>query len=190
LRRIRKDGASKTASRKAIFGFVFPFCILGFILFCFLSALGAAQSLAERINCMNNLKQLGLAMRMYSSDNRDAYPTVQWCDILLTNKVDLGGKPLDITKLLHCPAAPKNERCSYALNRQLVGVKDWDKVAPDTVLLFDSDVGWNAIGGPEIAVSRHYKGIDIVRIDGSADQIQTKDIANLRWNPYTNSPAK
>lgn len=190
LRRIRKDGASKTASRKAIFGLVFSFCILGFILFCFLSALGGAKSIAVRMNCINNLKQLGLAMRIYADDHRDTYPTVQWCDILLTNKGDLGGTPLDIAKLLRCPAAPKSERCSYALNRQLVGVKDWSGVSPDTVLLFDSDAGWNALGGPEIAALRHYKGLNIVRVDGSADQIQIENFSKLRWNPYTNNPAK
>ena len=139
---------------------------------------------------MNNLKWLGVMMRTYADDNRGVYPTVQLCDILLTNKEDLGDTHLDIAKLLHCPVSPKSERCSYALNGQLVGVKDWSKVSPDTVLLFDSDVGWNAVGGPEIAAVRHYKGLNIARVDGSADQIQLENFSKLRWNPYTNTSAR
>jgi len=39
-----------------------------------LPALASAKSKAQRINCVNNLKQVGLAFRIWSGDNGDLYP--------------------------------------------------------------------------------------------------------------------
>ena len=190
---LRKENVSKAASRKVIFSLIFSSCILAFVIFSIASAFYAAQGLADRINCVNNMKQLALVIKIYTGDNYDRYPSAQWCDLILTNKIDkaeLGGLSIDIPKVLHCPDAPKNQRCSYAMNRQLIGIKDTDQIALDTVLLFESDAGWNAVGGPEIIAKRHNSGLNVALVDGSVLEIQPKDIPNLRWNPYTNSPAK
>ncbi len=39
-----------------------------------LPALNAAREKARRANCLNNLKQIGLSLKLYSGDNRDQYP--------------------------------------------------------------------------------------------------------------------
>jgi prepilin-type N-terminal cleavage/methylation domain-containing protein len=39
-----------------------------------LPALAAAKRKAQKINCVNNLKQVGLAFRIWSGDNQDKYP--------------------------------------------------------------------------------------------------------------------
>jgi prepilin-type N-terminal cleavage/methylation domain-containing protein len=39
-----------------------------------LPALAAAKKKAQKINCVNNLKQVGLAFRIWSGDNGDKYP--------------------------------------------------------------------------------------------------------------------
>src|SRR6266404_6158514 len=39
-----------------------------------LPALAKAKAKAQRISCVNNLKQVGLAMRMWSNDNGDKFP--------------------------------------------------------------------------------------------------------------------
>jgi prepilin-type N-terminal cleavage/methylation domain-containing protein len=40
-----------------------------------LPALAAAKRKAQKINCVNNLKQVGLAFRIWEGDNSDKYPT-------------------------------------------------------------------------------------------------------------------
>src|SRR5579872_7406821 len=39
-----------------------------------LPALGRAKEAGRRISCVNNLRQLGLALRMYGDDNGDYFP--------------------------------------------------------------------------------------------------------------------
>jgi prepilin-type N-terminal cleavage/methylation domain-containing protein len=39
-----------------------------------LPALAAAKRKAQRINCVSNLKQIGIAFRLWSGDNQDRYP--------------------------------------------------------------------------------------------------------------------
>jgi len=39
-----------------------------------LPALAAAKRKAQRINCVNNLKEIGLALRIWEGDNQDKYP--------------------------------------------------------------------------------------------------------------------
>jgi len=41
-----------------------------------LPALAKAKAKAQRINCINNLKQIGLAYRQFSLDHGDRYPTI------------------------------------------------------------------------------------------------------------------
>jgi len=43
-----------------------------------LPALSRAKEKANRTACINNLRQLGLAMAMYTNDNNDALPWCQW----------------------------------------------------------------------------------------------------------------
>jgi prepilin-type N-terminal cleavage/methylation domain-containing protein len=45
-----------------------------------LPALTNAKEKAQRISCVNNFKQLGLALSFYTSDNQDAMPWPDWGD--------------------------------------------------------------------------------------------------------------
>jgi hypothetical protein len=52
-----------------------------------------AQQRTELIQCINNLKQLGLAMRIWAGDNNDKYPTSL---VVMSNE-------LSVVKILICP---------------------------------------------------------------------------------------
>ena len=43
-----------------------------------LPALSAAKEKANRIACMNSLKQMGIALQMYAGENNSTYPTLKW----------------------------------------------------------------------------------------------------------------
>lgn len=45
-----------------------------------LPALGKAKDKAKRMQCLNNNKQIGLAVLLYLGDNRDEYPFGNRCD--------------------------------------------------------------------------------------------------------------
>jgi hypothetical protein len=156
----------------AIFLFLIPFFAA-----MLLPALAAAKEKAQSINCVNNEKQLALAIRIYSSDNRDQLPpAATWCDAI---KVAAGTE-----KIFQCPAANAGRRCDYAFNAKLGGL-DLEKVAPDTVMLFEADRGWNANGGPELMLTqpRHTRMFVVALVDGSVQQVSSSQLATLRWNP-------
>ena len=63
-------------------------------------ALGRSREQARRTNCLNNLKQIGLAVSMYRLDNNDAYPT-SLNDLYAAD----GSKYIDNIDVFVCPSS-------------------------------------------------------------------------------------
>jgi len=142
-----------------------------------LPALAAAKQKAQEINCINNEKQLALAVRIYSNDNTNHFPpAATWCDAITTYAGN--------AKAFKCPAAYSSGRCDYAFNVKLDGL-DEDKINPQTVELFESDAGWNANGGPELMIGkpRHARMFVVAFADGSIHQLRESELNTLRWDP-------
>ena len=159
-----------------IFLFFIPLMILPAML---LPALAQAKQKAQEINCVNNEKQLALAIRIYSSTNKDKFPpAATWCDAI---KTAAGSE-----RIFKCPAANSTSRCDYAFNTKLDGM-DQTKVNPQTVLIFESDAGWNASGGRELMISnaRHNRGRTFIVAfnDGSVQMVNQSRLNTLRWDP-------
>src|SRR6185436_677910 len=76
-----------------------------------LPALAKAKARAQRIKCVNNLKNVGLAFRIFATDNGDKFPG----EILTSNVTDLAtirieqvygylSNELSTPRILYCPA--------------------------------------------------------------------------------------
>jgi type II secretory pathway pseudopilin PulG len=143
-----------------------------------LPALAAAKAKAQEINCINNEKQLDLAVRIYAGDhNNQMPPAATWCDAIQTY---VGSE-----KPFKCPAANATSRCDYAFNAKLDGLNQ-NSINPETVVIFESDAGWNASGGSEMLAIRHHHhgGIFVVAFaDGSVHAETESQLATLRWDP-------
>ena len=179
--RIRASGGRLTGSGMATTGIVLSLIamllgLVGLMAALLLPALARAKHKAQTIHCVSNLKHLGLAVRIYSADNNDEFPPAQkWCDAIQTSV----GSP----KIFQCAAAP-NQSCGYAFNAKVVG-KKLNEVDPQTVVIFESDAGWNMSGGPELMLSRsrHGRTFVIGFADGSVQTLTADQLSQLRWEP-------
>jgi prepilin-type processing-associated H-X9-DG protein len=180
LVKINRSGGRLSGQGLAIAGI----CVSGFMLFfsipvmaaMLLPALAQAKQKAQRINCVNNMKQLGLAVRMYALSHNDQFPpAASWCDAIQ------GGT--GSTKVFQCPTEP-GRLSAYAFNAKLDGKKE-SEINPQTVLLFESDAGWNGSGGPgELKPHQHSsRSVNVALADGSVQSIPRAQLSTLRWDP-------
>ena len=89
-----------------------------------LPALAAAKKKAQRINCVNNLKQTGLAFRLWTQDHEDKYPMDVDAEKGGTKGLVTGAdtyrhfqvlsKELGTPKILICPADMREAATSFA----------------------------------------------------------------------------
>jgi prepilin-type N-terminal cleavage/methylation domain-containing protein len=86
-----------------------------------LPALAKAKETGKRISCNNNLRQLGMAMRMYSDDNQSTLPphisSSRWPDKFY----DYYGKSV---KILLCPTEKSPTPDTYGLSNNVANVAD------------------------------------------------------------------
>ena len=162
-------------------------CVSGFMVFIgipltammgglLLPAFMKAKERAQSINCMTNLRQLGVAARTYAQSSGGRFPyATNWCDVLQPH--------LARQNVFYCPA-DESQLCSYGYNAALSGLVV-SEVNPLTVLFFEIPGGWNVSGGPEqmLPGRRHGRNLNVVFADGSAQQMTVEALQNLRWDP-------
>jgi prepilin-type N-terminal cleavage/methylation domain-containing protein len=80
-----------------------------------LPALSSAKEKAQRMQCVNNVKQIGMATHLYVTEGRDKMPYPNW-----NPPWDYGGAPLPGWLYLPAGSAPPNPRVSpYSTNEAL-----------------------------------------------------------------------
>lgn len=131
-----------------------------------LPALAKAKARAQRISCVNNLKQVGLAMRMWSNDHGDQFPwNVAPC-CAPANEGAKGGNNIDIVysatnelnspKILACPSDKTKASVFWdQAGTKVVGYANLSyffgldslETQPQTILSGDSNVIGGTISG-------------------------------------------
>jgi len=165
----------------AIIGIVMPIVaipIIALLMGILMPAIGPSRTLAQRIVCGHNLSAIGKSMLVYAYDNDGEFPTPgKWCDLLI--------EQADATeKQFTCPAAEQKDTGSYAMNPAVekMGINS----PADMVLIFESQPGWNQVGGPELlTIDNHQgEGVNILFVDGHVEFIAPEDVPDLLWSTY------
>jgi prepilin-type N-terminal cleavage/methylation domain-containing protein/prepilin-type processing-associated H-X9-DG protein len=125
-----------------------------------LPALAKAKAKAQRIACVNNLKQVGLALRMWSNENGERFPWQVY--VASGGSLQPSGVPLEVLehfrvisneltspKVLACTSAGTTKAVNWALtgNGSLQSVNisyfvglDADETRPQTILSGDRNI--------------------------------------------------
>ena len=115
-----------------------------------LPALSQAREKARRINCAGNLKQIGLALRMYSSDNNEDFPVDNDADGL--NALITQGY-LEAMKVYTCPSTTTSASSGTQLTAigtdldyEFYGGQTEDTAGTATALAKDNDTNHTKYG--------------------------------------------
>jgi prepilin-type processing-associated H-X9-DG protein len=126
--------------------------------------------------CVSNVKNIALAFQMYLADNGDRFPSaVGWCD-----RLDEYVMNRDVFR---CPQG-EGLVGEYAYNAALDGASVADLADREhTIVVFESDWGWNAGGGLELVADqpRHRGSDNYGFADGHAQQIRRKQNPDGTW---------
>jgi hypothetical protein len=141
---------------------------------------------ASGMGCGRNLKQIGNAIAIYSQNNEGQYPDPnKWCDLLVKNN-------LVDWKTFYCNDVksrwkrqaipwpiPKNQRSYFAMNSYCK-----PNSPPDTVLLFETEGGWNLAGGHELLSTKIHRfgELNVLLQNGEVEIIyKPEQFKNLKW---------
>jgi len=134
-----------------------------------------AVQLARQLVCGTNMRTLAKAIEAYANEYGDKYPRPDnWCDLLIEHT------EVSEEDFICVPAQREDdtERCHYALNPKA------EPSSPnDVVLLFETNGGWNHVGGPEILTTENHagEGCNVAFVDTHVEFVKIQDLGKLKW---------
>ena len=144
-----------------------------------LPAVSKGKAKVQGIACLSNVQQINLAVIMHAQANTNTCPpAATWCDAVQGSLIS--------GSAFQCLAGDKTHRCHYAFNAKLGGLAmDEIKNPAQTVMIFETDGGWNLSGGSELRPkkSRHGRSIVVGFADGHTEMVDESRLAQLQWEP-------
>jgi prepilin-type processing-associated H-X9-DG protein len=140
-----------------------------------------------KFQCMTNLDSIHKSILMYATDFDYKYPPKdKWCDLLIKHT------RINKREFICAGSKSKTGQSSYAINENAITLEpsimrgtEEPNTPPDIVLLFESELGWNQYGGPELLTFKNHggKGCNILFTDGRSKFIKSEETTKLKWNP-------
>jgi len=149
-----------------------------------------AKDAAMQTSCLNNVKQLSVAVHMYEQDWDNSYPLAgNWNEAIgkYLSPHAAQGATYKRGNVWVCPAA-KSKEPSYALNDMLAGVSEKDvSFLAETVSIYESLPGRNQAGGATLlpVPPRHHGGNNVGFADGHVKSVGEYETGGLVWDPKT-----
>ena len=144
-----------------------------------LPAVAKAKAKILDIACLGNAQQINMAVIMHTQANSNTCPpAASWCDAIQANLI--------LTNAFQCLAANNSNRCHYAFNARLDGLSMNEIKNPaQTVMIFETDGGWNLSGGSELKPRkpRHGRMIVVGFADGHTEMVDESRLAQMQWEP-------
>jgi len=153
-----------------------------------LPALAKAKGKANAMKSANNAGSLIKSLIGYSLDHDDKLPEAdKWCDAIIreAQTIKIYASPQDPVVVAQADSGQKVS--SYAFNKALSG-KNLNEVNPQTVMVFETDLGWNGSGGLKDALEflQFFDGqsIAVGTADGAVRLVRSPDeLRRMRWEP-------
>jgi prepilin-type processing-associated H-X9-DG protein len=127
--------------------------------------------------CAVNLISIRSCLHPYMNDYEGQLPTGQkWCDLL----IEEADEPKSDFR---CPGDSEGPG-SYAMNQAVYRYTTWGEVPRDMVMVFESEPGWNRVGGRVDLTTRYHRGRGcmVLFADGYVFFVGTKELSGLRWD--------
>lgn len=171
------------AKLPAIFGIFLAFLIF---IHWFNRHTSGRRSWPLRLPCASNLKDLGIAMMLYAGDYGQYPEPNQWCDLLMKYEEVNERRFVCPSLIFICydkeifiRPRPQIGRCDYAMNPYCQ-----PNSPPDTVLLFETNKGWNQFGGLELLSTDNHKGKGCnICFNNGQTSFEKGMFPKLKWKP-------